>query len=210
MANLTDGILAEGGFATWNPRPNTTSRFVAPPKTSPDKFSRQVRFVRNMQRHGKAFFAINEWGAGADYGLNPSEVPYNITGPHNRGIRQFVTAAYMMVNGGSAGVFLTCIQCYGGHAGGLGNLSIWREYAAPVGFPLGEPAIDANTGVWSREYSNGVALVNPNNMSQTALLPHDAGADWHDLYGNRQGGGAVTLEAASGLVLLKQAAAQVV
>ena len=106
MANLTDGILAEGGFATWNPRPNTTSRFVAPPKTSPDKFSRQVRFVRNMQRHGKAFFAINEWGAGADYGLNPSEVPYNITGPHNRGIRQFVTAAYMMVNGGSAGVFL--------------------------------------------------------------------------------------------------------
>ena len=82
-------------------------------------------------------------------GLNPSEVPYNITGPNNRAIRQFVTAAYMMVNGGSAGVYLTCIQCYGGHAGGLGNLSLWPEYSAPVGYPLGEPERDDGSGGWA-------------------------------------------------------------
>jgi hypothetical protein len=138
-----------------------------------------------MQRYGKGFYAINEWGAGGwrllltsasihsllltsacihslllpscsikerrrnswthpdpdpnpnpnpnpypypyhnpnpnpntgpDYGLNPSRIPYNITSiasHHNRAIRQFITAAFMMVNGGSVGVHLTCIQCYG-------------------------------------------------------------------------------------------------
>eukprot|EP01046_Picozoa_sp_COSAG06_P083145 COSAG06_NODE_30078_length_545_cov_0.811659_1_plen_39_part_10 len=35
---------------------------------------------------------------------------------------QFLTATFMIANGGSLGIYLTCIQCYGGHAGGLGNL----------------------------------------------------------------------------------------
>ena len=37
-------------------------------------YERKVLFVRNLQRHGKGFFAINEWGAGPDYHLNPSMV----------------------------------------------------------------------------------------------------------------------------------------
>ena len=131
----------------------------------------QVNFVRNGQRQGKGFFAINEWGAGPDFNLNPSGQPHNISGVANRPIRQFITAAFMMVNGGSCGVYLTCIQCYGGHAGGLGNLSIWPEYSAKVGHPLGEPAKDSGTGVWTRRYSAGVALVNPTNVSRTVALP---------------------------------------
>ena len=66
----------------------------------------QVLFIRNLQRYGKGFFAINEWGAGPDYHLNPSGQPHNIT----KDIKQFVAASFMMVNGGTCGVYLTCIQ----------------------------------------------------------------------------------------------------
>ena len=64
VTNMTDGILAEGGWTMWNPVPNTTSAHNPPPFTTPDKFAEQVAFVRNLQRYGKGYFAINEWGAG--------------------------------------------------------------------------------------------------------------------------------------------------
>ena len=105
--------------------------------------------MRHLQQHGKGFFAINEWGAGPDYHLNPSKTPFNVSeefGPQNRAIRQFVVAAFMMVNGGACGIYLTCIQCYGGGAGGLGGMSIWPEYAAPVGHPLSEPVRASDSG----------------------------------------------------------------
>ena len=166
-----------------------------------------MNFVRNGQRQGKGFFAINEWGAGPDFNLNPSGQPHNISGVANRPIRQFITAAFMMVNGGSCGVYLTCIQCYGGHAGGLGNLSIWPEYSAPVGHPLGEPAKDSGTGVWTRHYSAGVALVNPTNVSRTVSLPSSqdmTNGGWKDLYGAVVSDPSkVPVAPASGLVLLK-------
>ena len=34
VGNYTDGILAEGGFASWSPRPNTTSMNTPPPKSA--------------------------------------------------------------------------------------------------------------------------------------------------------------------------------
>ena len=64
----------------WDPVPGTPSMTQPPLKTTPAKFEGQVRYVRNLQRAGKGFFAINEWGAGPDYGLNPGAQPYNITG----------------------------------------------------------------------------------------------------------------------------------
>ena len=91
VTNLTDGILAEGGFVSWNPIPNTTSSDTPPPFTNPDKFALQIHFIRNLQRAGKGFFSINEWGAGPDYHLNPSCQPKNITRP----IRQFIAASFL-------------------------------------------------------------------------------------------------------------------
>ena len=58
-----------------------------------------------------------------------------------------------MMNGGTLGIYLTCIQCYGGHNGGLGGLGLWPEYAAPVGTPLGEPRKDNGTGVCERHFA---------------------------------------------------------
>lgn len=205
VANLTDGFLAEGGFAMWNPIPNTSSIHTPPPMTTPWRFESQVRFIRSMQRRGKAYFIINEWGAGPDFGLNPSGQPLNISGPSNAAIRQFVAASFMMVNGGSCGVYLTCIQCYGGHAGGVGNLSVWYpEWSAPVGHPgVSEPVKNESSGVWMRRYTQGLAIVNPDpTKSYSVPLPsHDSGAHWTDVRGNGVGA-AAELAPASGLVLL--------
>lgn len=78
--------------------PNTTSAHTPPPFTTPAKFAEQVRYIQNLQRYGKGYFAINEWGAGPDYGLNRAMIPYNITGDGHRAVRQFVSAAFMMVS----------------------------------------------------------------------------------------------------------------
>lgn len=53
----------------------------------------------------------------------------------------------MMVNGQSSAIFLTCIQCYGGDAGGAGGLSIWPEYNAKVGHPVAEPLLDTKSSL---------------------------------------------------------------
>jgi hypothetical protein len=212
VANLTDGIVAEPGFAAWTPRPGTGfgtgpggshNLTVPPPKTTPAVFDAQVAFVRHLQEHGKGFFSINEWGAGPDYGLNPSRQPHNISElVAGRAIRQFSVAAFMMTNGRSSAMFLSCAQCYGGDDGGLGNLSLWPEYSAPVGHPTAEPAKDPGSGVWSREYSGAIALVNPANVSRTVALSSDC--NWADLYGKPVHDGGVVLPAASGRILLKK------
>lgn len=194
VANLTDGLLAEAGFAEWNPIPNTSSFSTPPPKTNPAKFERQVQFVRSLQRMGKGFFAINEWGRGPDYGLNKAEVPFDIEGEAHRPIRQFIVAAFMMVNGGRCGIFLNCIQCYG-------NFSLWPEYTADVGHPLGEPSVNSTNGVWTRAFSKSLALVNPStNSSAVVSLPSSTG--WEDLYGEKVTD-SVEIPSASGLVLLR-------
>eukprot|EP00040_Diaphanoeca_grandis_P013809 m.69741 g.69741 ORF g.69741 m.69741 type:complete len:454 (-) comp24134_c1_seq2:106-1467(-) len=200
VANLTDGILAEAGFTIWDPVPNTSSMYTLPPFTTPEKFEAQVLFIRNLQQAGKGFFSINEWGPGPDYHLNPSCMPANIT----KSVRQFVVAAFMMTNTKSSGVFLTCIQCYGGGCGGLGNFSIWGpEWEAKVGTPQGEPSKDPLFGVWIRKYSDGIAFVNPSTHSVTLPLPTTSA--WIDLYGEKQSD-TITMAPASGLVLLKSPA----
>ena len=207
VTNITDGILAESGFTMWNPIPNTTSMYHLPPMTNPEKFEKQVAFVRNLQRHGKGFFSINEWGPGPDYGLNPSCLPGNIT----KSVREFVVAAYMMTNENSSGVFLTCIQCYGGGCGGEGNFSIWApEYSAKVGRPVGEPCKQTDAGAyWIRHYTNGLAIVNPSTTDSVSMKLPPLGSHlvWVDLYGKKIAGDEVVhVLPATGKVLLKQEA----
>ena len=104
----------------------------------------------------------------------------------------------MMVNGGSAAVQLTCIQCYGGASGGEGNFSLWApEWDAPVGVPLGEPS--NATGFWVRSYTRGLALVNAAATAAAYTLPPGT---WSDVDGGAVPGPAVELGPASGLVLV--------
>ena len=200
IGNLTDGILAEGGFTSWNPIPNTTSMHQLPPMTNPDKFENQVHYVRNLQKYNKGFFSINEWGPGPDYHINPSCMPQNIT----RKVREFVVAAFMMTNSRCSGIFLTCIQCYGGGCGGNGNFSIWEpEYDANVGTPIGEPVKNTTSGIWMRLYTNAIAYVNPSvNETKQIYLDNE---EYENLYGVKYSGKSIiTIEEGSGMILLKR------
>ena len=107
----------------------------------------------------------------------------------------------MMVNGGTCGIYLTCIQCYGGGVpDSPGGLGLWPEYDADVGHPVGEPMLNAESGVWSRAYSKGLALVNP--TAKRATFTAAAGTKCNDLYGKERGS-AMQLKPGSGLVLLR-------
>jgi hypothetical protein len=143
----------------------------------------------HLQRLGKGFFAIDEWGTSPDYGLNPSRKPHNISGlVADRAIRQFNVAAFMMTNGHSSAMFMSCAQYYGRDDRGLDNLSLWPKYSTPVGHPTAELAKDPGSGVWTRDYSRAITLVNPSNASHTVALSSDY--NWADLYGKpvRDGG----------------------
>ena len=100
-----------------------------------------------------------------------------------------------------------------------------------VGFPVGEPkkteyhhaqAKQAESGeqaaesagvVWHREYSSGIALVNPGATVQTFALPLPPAAGqqvWKDLYGHVLADqNSVSLPPASGLVLVRAPAGSV-
>lgn len=71
------------------------------------------------------------------------------------------------------------------------------EYTAAVGAPTDNAY--QSQGVWVRDYSNGLAVVNPSNSSpQTITLPSNT---YQDLYGNPTT--SYTLSPHSGLVLLR-------
>jgi hypothetical protein len=205
---LFDGVFAESGFAEWCPIPNTSS-FATPPRmTTAPMFDQQVEFIRHLQRLGKAYFAFNGWGPGKLYrtagwrATHKMLPPVAVQGETHRAIRQFIVASYMIVNGGACAIELTCVGCYAACCGGVGNFSIWPEYSAAVGSPVQmEPRKDQLTGVWSRRYATGFAVVNPANTSQIVALPVAKGEKWTDLYGTGVAS-TVVLPAASGRVFV--------
>ena len=142
-------------------------------------FENRLRFVRNLQKHGKAYYQINEWGPGMDYNMNTKMIPFNITGSANRWIRQFVVGSYLLTKGDASGVYLVCIQCYG-------NWSWWDpEFSAQVGTASGEPWQQPNSSVWCRNFSSGFVCVNPdeafsNLPVRSVTLP--SGGSFADLY----------------------------
>eukprot|EP01052_Picozoa_sp_SAG31_P008739 SAG31_NODE_446_length_15587_cov_29.651989_2_plen_1247_part_00 len=209
---LFDGIFAESGFVDWSPVPNTTSFAQPPLKTTPESFEQQVLFIRHLQRLGKAYFSFNGWGPGKLYhtaawrSSHKLLPPVAVEGVAGRAIRQFIVASYMITNGGACAIELTCVGCYAGCCGGLGNFSIWPEYSAEVGSPSQlEPRKDPQTGVWSRAYTSGFAVVNPSNTSRVATLPKQQGVCWMDLYGTEVSM-KVTLPPTSGQVFVMKPA----
>lgn len=205
MTNLTDGVLAEGGFLYWGP--SNAWNWTGRPYMDAENFESLLLFMRNQQLHGKAYYLIDEWGPGPNYNSNPQAIPYNISGSENRWIRQFSVASYLLGAGNASGMYLVCIQCYG-------NLSWWPEYDAPVGSPLGEPTKNTTTGVWSRLFTNAVVFVNPHSATLPPPLQHNAtaclaaGFTYTDLYGESYPAGCfLVLPPTTGIVLLRTASA---
>ena len=200
VGNFTDGILDEGGFVYWGP--DNQWNWTGQASMNAAAYENRLRFVRNLQRQGKAYYMINEWGPGTDYNMNPAEVPFNISGIENRWIRQYVVATYLLIRGDACAVYLVCSQCYG-------NWSWWPEYSeARVGAPTDdEPRRVASLDgqwVWTRRYANGVVFVNPESVD-VARAPATIRLDrsLRDLYGRVYAEGSVlSLNATNGIVLL--------
>ena len=165
LMNATAGSLSEEGFlaSVLNSR-----------KLPEDAWVQTVRFLSNLNRHGKPLYAICEWGGPRSVGKQA------ITSD----IREWVAATFLMGRLGEAanrsGVALV-------NTLGYGTWDDWPEFQADVG-----GAVDADArivgGVWLRQFERALALVNPGNLSRSATIPAPpAGSEFR----NVSTGGAV-------------------
>ena len=105
--------------------------------------------------------------------------------------RLWVIANYLLVKNNCTYMYISGSQDYG-------RLITFPEYSIAIGRARG--AMTKTHGVWLREFSGGLALVNPYLREHTARLP---AGNYSDVNGNPVGP-TVTMSAQSGLVLLKQ------
>lgn len=85
-----------------------------------------------------------------------------------------------------------------------GNVSYWDEYEADVGHALSEPILDAGSGIWARNFSGALVLLNPAVTGSAAAsyeLPQ--GYAYTDLWGASVPAGPLIINATRGAVLLR-------
>jgi hypothetical protein len=82
----------------------------------------------------------------------------------------YALASYLIVKRQAAAYTLVCTQCYG--YGGV-NYSWWSEDGAKIGLALSDtgPKPTSPTGLWVREYTNAIAVVNPSSQHLSYVLP---------------------------------------
>jgi hypothetical protein len=129
-----------------------------------------------VQSQGKPFYSVNQFAS-----LNRANI-------------QWALASYLMMKEHTCAVFISKTQDYG-------NNAWYQEYNAQIGTPLNTMYQDQ--GVYWRDYSNGVSIVNPASAG-TFTVNLNSSYQYVDLYGNSVGP-TVTMPPHSGLVLLIQA-----
>ncbi|HVM71215.1 MAG TPA: putative glycoside hydrolase [Anaerolineales bacterium] len=143
------------------------------------KWLSDIEGIQYLDANGKGFVSINEMPE-----------PFAQV---SQAEMQWALANYLLVKGQHSYIAITGIQEYG-------HQLIAPEYSAAIGHPLGP--MYQSQGVYMRDYSNGLAIVNPSSFGQTfnILLP---GRKYQDLYGSKVN--LLTLAPQSGSVLLKTA-----
>ena len=132
-----------------------------------------IQFIESVQQQNKPYYIINQF---------PSV---------DRAAIQWALASYLMAKGHGSALYISSVQGYGGE-------SWYSEYAAQIGSPSG-PMYEVQ-GVYLRQYSNGLTLVNP-SATNSYTLTLDPGSHYKDLYGTSIGQ-TLTLAPESGIVLL--------
>jgi hypothetical protein len=136
-------------------------------------WTQAIQLGEMLQAQGKPFYIVNDL---------PSL---------SRGNMQWVLASYLMVKEHACEVFISTTQNYG--------IAAWyNEYNARIGTPLN--AMHLSNGVFLRNYSNALSIVNPSSHA-TFKVPLNRAVHYVDLYGNSVGP-VVTMRPHSGLVLL--------
>jgi len=109
----------------------------------------------------------------------------------NRANMQWALSTYLMAKGHYCEVFISTTQNYG--------IDAWyNEYNAQIGSPTG--VMFSSQGVYWRNYTNGVSIVNPSSKS-TFRVTLNSSLTYVDLYG-KVVSSTVVLPPHSGLVLL--------
>ena len=129
-----------------------------------------------LNAHGKGFVSINEMPEPFDQ--------------ISQAGKQWVLANYLLAKGQ-----YSYITIAGNH--GTAHQFTLPEYSALIGHPLGP--MYQSQGVYMRDYSNGLAIVNPSSFNQTFTIILSSGV-YQDLYGNKTS--LLTLEPQTGIVLL--------
>ena len=111
----------------------------------------------------------------------------------DKSIRQFCVATYLMGKGSASAVYISTTQGYGR------LLPAWPELTAPVGKAEGPMA--KQQGVYFRNFTSGLAIVNPTAAGVTVEL--DGAYKYTDCYGATVAS-PVVLSNSSGLVLLRK------
>ena len=199
VANGTDGCLDEGGFVGFHGYgPGASVKVGA-------EWENTVRFALNLQRSGKSYYSINQWGYGDAATPGAWPPPQHVTIPV--AVHAWVLASFLLSNTAASGTTLVCTQCYG-H--GAVNFSWWPEDAAKVGKPTGDP-IKLASGVWSRSFEHALAYANPWPSRTVVQLPTDGGP-WREVLGQDEllhsGGTTLILNASQAAVLMRTGSAQ--
>jgi hypothetical protein len=138
-----------------------------------------MQAIQSLDALGKGFVSINEMPEDFDR-ISQAEI-------------QWALANYLLVKGRYSYIAITGVQEYG-------IIFTTPEYSAAIGHALN--AMYLSQDVYMRDYSNGLAIVNPSsNQWFTITLPADT---YQDLYGNDLD--TITLEPHSGIVLLRKTA----
>jgi hypothetical protein len=150
---------------------------------SKDDYLSGISWLTNMQALqsldalGKGFVSINEMPEVFD-AVSQAE-------------KQWTLANYLLVKGRYSYIAITGVQEYG-------IIFTTPEYSAAIGHALN--AMYLSQDVYMRDYSNGLAIVNPASSQSFAItLVPDI---YQDLYGNNVD--TITLEPHSGIVLLRK------
>src|SRR5690242_18762110 len=114
-----------------------------------------IQFIESVQQQDKPYYIINQFPS-----LGRAEI-------------QWALASYLMVKEHSSALFISTVQGYGGQ-------SWYGEYDAQIGTPSG--SLYQLQGVYLRQYSNGLSLINPSAVN-SYTLPLDPRFHYRDLYG---------------------------
>ena len=171
LSAQADEVLAEAGFTNYGAKHHNV--------TSPREWRQIVGLIRAIQSRRGCFMENGEEPA-LSKDISQTE-------------RLWVVANYLLIRDDCTYVWISGFAASGGQD--YGRILIYPEY----GLPIGKPTADAREvdGAWQREYSGGLALVNPSH--RRVMIPLKRA--YVDENGRRYRG-SIVLGATTGQILL--------
>ena len=211
VGNATDGALSECGFTGCASRLSTGF-----------EWEQKVRFMLNLQAHGKAYMDNSYWGCNSTNTPAPHPRGWGAPLAMNHSSISYILASYLMGKAQAASLYIAPDDCFATKNGTCDCPGLWQkggilsypEFRADVGRPSSEMRMYGNSsttagGVWLREYSKGLILINtqpgvldaaPAGSGVAVTLP--SGKQYKDLWGQAVQGSVVKLPPLGAAVLL--------